>query len=262
MDSFAVVAWNMQHRQASWEALGRLRADVALLTEAKVPSSGIEANVIGGQRTEGLDGNDRPWSAAVVSASPLRPIDDARASRYGRPIPIPFAPSRPGSWVAASVTLPDIGDVTVVALYGLMDEKSDASLHRSLSELAPLFDDPRYRERLVLGGDLNTWTGWAAGSWHLERDRIVLDRIGAYGLVDVLDRARAEGRLDGCPCSLEDCRHTRTRLDPRKPEVPYQMDYLFASPAMAELLESCVVPSEEPWPAPSDHYPIVATFRS
>jgi hypothetical protein len=40
-----------------------------------------------------------------------------------------------------------------------LDEKSDASVHRSLSELTPLLEDRRYNERLIIGGDLNTWTG-------------------------------------------------------------------------------------------------------
>jgi hypothetical protein len=30
---------------------------------------------------------------------------------------------------------------------GLLDEFSDASVHRSLSELSPVFDDPRYVQR-------------------------------------------------------------------------------------------------------------------
>jgi endonuclease/exonuclease/phosphatase family metal-dependent hydrolase len=262
MDSFTVVTWNMQQKQASWDALPRLGADVALLNEARIPGGGIEARTLGGRRTEGLDGYRRPWAAAIVSPHPLQEIDDARASRNGKAIPIPFGPSRPGSWVAARVTIPGFGEVTAVSLYGLMDEKSDASVHRSLSELSPLFEDPRYRDHLVLGGDLNTWTGWKAGSSHLDRDRIVLERIHAYGLVDLLDRVREPGRLDGCPCSLgDDCRHTRTRLDARHPGTPYQMDYLFGSEAVAERLTACSVPAEAPWPEPSDHYPIVATFR-
>ena len=127
--------------------------------------------VIGGDRTEGRDGYRRPWAAAVVSRHVLTEIDDARATRNGRPIKVPFVSSRPGSWVAANVRVRDIRDVTAISLYGLMD-----------------------------------------------------------------------GRLDGCPCTLGvDCMHSRTRLDPRYPKIPYQMDYLFASPALAERLNRCSV---------------------
>jgi hypothetical protein len=60
----------------------------------------------------------------------------------------------------------------------------------------------------------------------------------ASGLVDRLEAVREPGRLDGCPCSFgRACTHTRTRLDPLRPDVPYQMDYLFASRAMAEWSE-------------------------
>jgi hypothetical protein len=259
--TFTVVVWNMQHKESAWEALARLQADVALLNEARVPDAGIDVNVIGGHHTEGRDDYERPWAAAVVSPHALHEIDDAQAFRYGRPLKVQFINSRPGSWVATQVDVPGLGGVTAVSLYGLMDEKSDASVHRSLSELAPLLEDPRYREHVVLGGDLNTWTGWAAGSRHLAVDRVVLDRIRVVGLVDCLEQTRDPGRLEGCPCSLgEDCMHTRTRLDPRRPDVPYQMDYLFASPAMAKRLAECAAPTDDPWPAPSDHYPIQATF--
>lgn len=167
--------------------------------------------------------------------------------------------SRPGSWTTAVVSVPGFRDVTAISLYGLMDEKSDASVHRSLSELAPVFDDPRYSQWLLLGGDLNTWTGWEAGP-HLDRDRVVLDRIRAYGLVDCLEAKRPAGRLADCPCTLgEGCTHTRTRMDPTNPQVPYQMDYLFASRALVERLSSCEAVAHDAWP--SDHLAIVAEFR-
>jgi endonuclease/exonuclease/phosphatase family metal-dependent hydrolase len=70
------------------------------------------------------------------------------------------------------------------------------------------------------------------------------------------------GRLEGCPCNLgEECTHTQTRLDAGSPDVPYQMDYLFASRVLAERLVTCVALGKEEWPSPSDHYPIVALFE-
>ncbi len=36
------------------------------------------------------------------------------------------------------------GYITAISLYGLLDEFSDASVHRSLSEVSPVFDDDRY----------------------------------------------------------------------------------------------------------------------
>jgi hypothetical protein len=254
-----IVAWNMAHRITSWEALATLEYEAALLSEARIPST-FSGSAQGGERTHGLDAYDRPWAAAIVSPHPLTPIEDARATRYGQALSVPFQNSRPGSWEAAVLHAAGKEDLTLVSLYGLMDEKSDASVHRSLSELSGLLEDERYNERLILGGDLNTWTGWGAGSAHLARDRNVLDRIAAYGLIDALAEM-SSGALDGCTCSLGDeCRHTRTRLDTQHPEIPYQMDYLFVSKRMKDRLMSCTVRSHDDWPSPSDHLPIVATF--
>ena len=77
--------------------------------------------------------------------------------------------------------------MTAISLYGLLDERSDASVHRSLSELAPVFERRRYSRLLLLGGDLNTLAIARAGSARLARDLGVLDRITrGFGLVDLL----------------------------------------------------------------------------
>ncbi len=110
------------------------------------------------------------------------------------------------------VVRPGLDDVTAVSLYGLLDEKSDASVHRSLSELAPVFDDERYNWLLLLGGDLNVWTGRSVpGSAHLDRHQVVLERIKAYGLVDCLERMRPARTSRGLPVRLR--RRLRTYVD-------------------------------------------------
>jgi len=63
--------------------------------------------------------------------------------------------SRRGSWTAVVVSFPNEERVTVISPYGLLDERSDASVHRSLSDLTPLLEDRRYNQLLLLGGDLN-----------------------------------------------------------------------------------------------------------
>ena len=59
------------------------------------------------------------------------------------------------------VDVPDVGHVTCVSLYGLLEELSDASVHRSLSEISPIFSDPKYKNLVLVGGDLNTSTAWS-----------------------------------------------------------------------------------------------------
>lgn len=258
-----VAVWNMAHKVNNWDVLATLDADVALLSEATPPPEGIRA--ISHSSTEGRDGYPRHWSTAVASTHPLRPIDDARAASRGRTRNVPFENSRPGSWAAAVVSIDGLGDVTVISLYGLLDEMSDASVHRSLSEVSPIFDDDRYNANVLMGGDLNTSTGWDphTDGRHLARDRAVLQRIAAYGLVDCLIQERPAGALKDCRCADgDDCTHTWTRLDPRHPMIPYQMDYLFASPALVERLVGCEALSPLEWSRYSDHGPIVATFET
>lgn len=262
--SWTAVAWNMAHKSRSWDALSDLACDVALLSEARVPvPDGLDA-VFEPEGTLGRDRDThkRSWSTAVVSQHGPRRIEDAQAVSYrGRRPKVAFEMSRPGSWSAAVVPLPDVGDVTCVSLYGLLDELSEASVHRSLSELSPIFSDDRYKRRVLLGGDLNAGTQWPEGG-HLDGDTAILQRIKGYGLVDCLEEKRESGRLDGCRCVFgDDCRHSWTRLDPNHPDIPLQVDYLFASPALADRLTSCEALPPPEWKTYSDHSPIIATFE-
>lgn len=82
-----VLVWNMSHRIESWNSLERLNANIALLNEARGPSEGLgERHALGGERTIGRDGYDRPWATAVVSSFPLREIDDALRSERSCPV--------------------------------------------------------------------------------------------------------------------------------------------------------------------------------
>lgn len=259
-DRLRVVVWNMAQKPQGWAALDRLEPDICLLNEAVVPEG--RTGVWNAAGTIGRDGKKRPWTAAVVSRFPISQITDARARWRQKERNVPFECSRPGSWVAAKVETP-IGQVTAVALYGLLDEFSDASVHRSLSELSPIFTDGRYRGQVILGGDLNTGTQWRAAEADFNaRDRGVLQRIEDHGLVDCLRAARAPGRLEGCPCTAGDaCEHVRTRWHAPRPDVPYQTDYLFASSKTRLALISCEPLYSEDWRRLSDHAPVVADFR-
>lgn len=214
------------------------------------------------------------WSAAVMS--PLGPNklgeEDVRARRPHRAkiVDIPFTNSRPGSWIAATVAMEN-EPITCVSLYGLIEELTDASMHRSLSEISPIFSDPNYKELVLLGGDFNVSTALADPSAR-ERSRLVLDRIKAYGLVDCLAKWRKEKglpRLPGCGCEDEEC-HTLTRLTPNKSgeKLPWQertsaqVDYLFASKPLADRLDEVVEIPPEEWEPFSDHGPIIAKFRA
>jgi hypothetical protein len=276
METWSVLVWNMalgsvpaKDAGANWARLEQLMAtqpaQVALLNEAKVPQDTQAIYEAAG--TRGRDGKPRDWSTAVVSDWRLDPIEDARPTNYlGRErTRLPFQNSRPGSWTAATVHVPDGEPVSCIALYGLLDDLSDASVHRSLSEVSPVFSDPRYKERVILGGDLNLTTQWTNEDGLFDLARGVLDRIEAYGLVDCLKAKRAHDRLPGCLCTLEPCTHTRTKWVPGSEDggYPHQMDYLFASRSLVEedRLVRCEALEPEMWKDRSDHAPIVAEFR-
>jgi hypothetical protein len=266
------VVWNMQRKLGNWGVLRQWPElndyDIALLCEAPAAPAGVQA--LGHGSTEGLEvelGPDRPvkrdWSTAIASSHSTDPITDARIDRHYKE-QLPFQPSRPGTWTAASVQVSGV-KVTAISLYGLMDERSDASVHRSLSELSPIFDHKTYGKHLLLGGDLNILSNPWPNDPVRERHLVVLQRIRAYGLVDCLEKALLEqrpprGGLLNCPCGLGDeCRHTWTKRTRRDPDIPYQDDYLFVSRSLAGRLTECfALPFTEE--SPSDHTPIVATF--
>ena len=74
------------------------------------------------------------------------------------------------------------------------------------------------------------------------------------------DAERAPVRLAGWDEVQTDAFAGQSSMAAR-PGVPYQEDYLFASPALAERLRRCVAFNPTGWYAFSDHSPIVATFE-
>lgn len=258
-------------------------ADVFLLCEATGISSLPKAQgltAFGNGSTKGLgcpcpesdSCRGRRYSTAVAFA-PSSLSGDHRVRR-GEPVLLARA-SRPGTWTAARVVVGHRSSgmeiaITAVVLYGLNDEPYVASVRRSLSELAPILEHEEYSENLVLGGDFNILAGKPA-SERLHPGHEVLKEIEAYGLIDCLTTALPPDRyedpirrtdMDNCPCGQrEGCTHTRTFYDSRRPHVPYQDDYLFASYALAGdgHLVDCFAQRVGPG-SPSDHAPIIAVF--
>jgi endonuclease/exonuclease/phosphatase family metal-dependent hydrolase len=208
--------------------------------------------------------------------SPLGPTllgeEDVKAnvpSRRNPTVDIPFASSRPGTWVAAAVTL-GVEVIACVSMYGLIEEPTDASMHRSLSDVSAVFSDPTYKDLVLLGGDFNVGSGLADPVTR-KRSKRVLDRIRAYDLIDVLARWKKKHGLPGlpdCPCG-DICHHTLTRLTPNEKganrpweERQNQVDYLFASEELARRVHDVVEISPLEWEVYSDHRPIIVSLRA
>lgn len=266
-----VLVWNMRQNPGNWELLRRdneLGADIHLLCEAPKPPRDVKA--VGQWRTVGLadaltlDNKPvmRDWSTSVAARTGAAFITDARTAReYKEPLLLPFKPSKPGTWTAARVRIARI-TVTAIALYGLLDEKSDASVHRSLSELSPIFDHRIYGRHILLGGDFNIFANPRPEDPARARHLAVLTRLEAYGLRNCLERFKrpmSQAVADPCPCGVKSCRrHWRTfRRSSGAPGLAYQEDYLFASRRMIDRLENCRV---LPFQPSSDHAPVLAKF--
>lgn len=268
-----LVTWNMDSWKSKWRDTSHdhgaawdflqteLDADVALLQEC-VPPAGAR----GVWRPEGI-GPTRSWgSAVVVRSAAYEPLTHAEGIWRGRKLgTAPLLRTSPGTVAIARVDLGSIS-VTAVSIYGLIEHGyASGTLMRVLADLEPLLDDPRYSDHVVIAGDLNIGTQWCGADLrYRDRDANTLDRFAALGLVDLVDLLlpAERGRLDGCRCSLGDsCRHVRTHRHNRWPEIPYQVDYFFANPALAERAVSAEpLDSSRIWDL-SDHCPIVVEIE-
>ena len=219
MQTWTVLLWNMAlmspgPRSAADnlgfldDLIGRHSVDVALLNEAPVAylramndrsAGATERPRVCFSRTGtiGLDywtdesgerklKDRRRTTAAVLSGLGPEELgeDEVRAQSPSRAHPrrpdVPFRASRPGTWIAASVSkehgTPREERLTCVSLYGLMDELGDASMHRSLSDVSAAFSDPTYRDLVILGGDFNIGTS-LEGAELRERSRVRLEGL-------------------------------------------------------------------------------------
>lgn len=274
--SLKIVTWNMdhwkgqlsipEHTRAAWSYLDGLAPDIALVQEAVSPiSSGEDSQwkactvpPASEPRSWWISSN-RPWGSAVVSYGPDVTAVTAARSPYS-PHEVPILQTHPGCVRVAQATLPGRSALTIISVYGLIDAGyAVTTMHRILSDLTPLFDDKRYNERIILGGDLNISTQLPPP--HRTRHRIVLDRIKAFGLVDCLDLMLRDARpLANCPCHEALCRHIRTQRRAQNPEVPWQNDYIFASEPLANRLKACYAHDDEGAWQLSDHCPVCAEF--
>ncbi len=268
-DSITIVSWNVKGAQgpANWDrAMAKLHdlgADIALLQEA-LPAN-LPSGWIG--RSEGTAGRDRkhrPWTTAVVPLTErvaLSPVTEARGTWKGRALETaPLECVSVGRAAVAQAETP-VGSLTLVSMYGLMEfGYASGNVLRTIADLEPVLDSTSLPSDLVLAGDWNIGTWWH-GSDHkyASREGAVLSLLSAYGLVDLLDAHLdpGRGRLPGCPCSLDNCRHVWTyRKDSRN--VAYQDDYAFCTSTLTSRIVAASVDPTWDWESDiSDHAPLL-----
>lgn len=205
------VSWNMNNRAGAWSHLQNLAAEnqvaAALVQEAKNPRilpDGWESNPpaseadpderwrIGVPRYYRSDSGElkqtRRWYASAVVGTdelqlhPLVPtiLQEAADSE--------FACSHPGQFAVSTAQLADGRRLSLVSLYGIWDTVphspsrrfTEATLHRALSDLTPVFQESE-ADLVLVAGDLNLYS-YTDGSVWGDRWMSVLDRFKTYGL--------------------------------------------------------------------------------
>ncbi|MGB8648923.1 MAG: hypothetical protein WCF84_27045 [Anaerolineae bacterium] len=239
--------WRRRSTHAeAWAYLDALQPDLALLQETH-PQRETGRNIlwqpIGGRRD---------WGSAIVSYGNvnLTPIPAVRlGERRDKEM---LEDSHPGCVRVAEAGLSNGTAVTVISIYGLNSDPvrngikyATTTVHRILSDLMPILDVARAKERrVILAGDLNVSPQIPQpNTIHHE---IVIKRIKAFGLVDCLGETH-----DGY------VRTYRHRNNPNS--TPYQDDWVFATENLH--LISCEAKDEETAWALSDHCPVIAEFE-
>ena len=251
MANIKIATWNMdywkretENRTGAWRYLDEVIApDIALVQEA-VPISSQMGFIGSGKQPSGslIDnetvvwqeiGGSRKWGSGVLTKSfPLREVH--------------FKNSHQGSVIAAEVLFPNGLTWTVISLYGLLDNGySSTTLHRILSDLTLLLDGKMGKRQFIIGGDLNASIQWDEHPTKGPSHKILFKRFYDFGLVDCLEKFHAFP--------------IRT-LRKKDSEIPWQIDYLFASENLIGSLVSCEVLDEPAVHELSDHNPIVAVF--
>ena len=284
-----VASWNMHKGPASWQHLSSLvvqqGVSVALVQEAGPPGSlpdGWQTNPRAGDRErwriavpryriDDRDGSrketSRWWASAVVSTgdrsvTPREPVELHQVADGG------FACSHPGQFAVSDVALAGGGRLIAVSLYGIWDlingpprrNYVEATLHRAISDLSVVFQEPG-ADLILVAGDFNLWT-YPVGDALVDRSLTVWSRLAAYGLeICGPFRPGGEPRLARCPCPDSACRHVNTYLHgANRMNRPYQLDYFLATPLLRERLRGCWADPDPDWTAHSDHRAIFATF--
>lgn len=255
------MTWNISHRRnvAIWEYLDGLQPDVALVQEA-VPPPGLDRVIY----RQGGIGRNRPWGSAIVSYGPAMTEVTSAKSHWNKQ-EASILNTFPGSVVAATVEVAGGITVTMINVYAVIDNGyAVTTLHRILSDLVPLFDDRRYNRHVILAGDLNAGSQGPPEDPDVKRSAYAVARIrNDFDLVDCVDLKLGPTRhLPNCPCGAPECRHYRTQRHRGDSPVPWQNDYVFATPNLTDRLTSCQPLNGDDDPAwrLSDHCPIIAEF--
>lgn len=264
-----LLSWNMgaggPGPTASWsDVIAEPEIDVALLQEAPNPYGLADIGTLRTVPAVGARwgiGSNRAQTAIAVLSDRVE-VTPFPTQPLGFDGPLELGVSRPGTVTVAKLQVRDSGEELLAAsVYAQWEGPAsggpgiyaDASMHRVLSDLSPLFS---WRELpIIVAGDFNVIldadVGSYGGNWRA-RDRSVFDRLNALGLRLAGPRAPHGIQADPHPSELpEDSLNVPTYRTAQGNAVR-QLDYCYVSPELVDRVTVRALNSPEEW-GPSDH---------
>lgn len=263
-----VISWNIARRDEAWRSLLGADADIALLQEATKPPDDVAGRLDVDPAPWQTAGGEvhRPWRAATVKLSKRVEVQWVEAKAVTDAEPGELAVSRPGTLAVALVT-PSAGMPFVVASMYAPWEKphsttgsswiyADGSVHRLISDLSALVGQ-QTGHQILAAGDLNVLYGYGehGSSYWTSRYGTIFARMEAIGLSFVGPQAPAGRLAEPWPEELpaESMNVPTYHTSHQTPATASrQLDFVFASPGLAESLRVYALNEVEGW-GPSDH---------
>jgi hypothetical protein len=258
-----LVSWNVGGRDL-WRELRGLDADVALLQEARPPSSGRELQVVPDALTSWSTAGweQRAWRTAVARLSDRVQLDPVPTVAIGAVAgEADWAVSRQGTVTAANVKVGGRTVFTAASVYAVWEQTqrgllyADGSAHRILSDLSALMPPPNHR--LIIAGDWNILLGYGehGNAYFQDRYATVFVRAEALGLRLVGPQHPNGRQAEPWPNELPtDSRCVPTYHHSR--QIPAtatrQLDFVFASRSFADAVSVRALNPLDEW-SPSDH---------
>ncbi|MDE0208470.1 MAG: hypothetical protein OXJ64_01145 [Boseongicola sp.] len=277
-----IISWNMAHKHESWRRLLDMDIDLALLQEAgKLPpdvAERIEAD-------PAIEIDSAPWETMILGGgakfrTAIVKLSNRVSVEWIEPKSIDTAESGDlvvstlGTLAAASVTPLSGSPLIFVSMYAQWVKThpwagykpfifSDGSAHRLVSDLSA-FIAKEDGHRVVAAGDLNILRGYGeyGDDYWAARYKTVFDRMQVMGLPFVGPEYPNGRQADPWPEELpRDSRNVPTFHSVKQsPETARrQLDYVFASTALAGSLKVRALNAPEEW-GPSDHCRIEIEF--
>ena len=264
-----VVTWNTQGMKTGGDKISTqwkwfeetVDADIAVLTEAKVPVSGIPTGWNAFYKPGGI-GPSRRWGTIVAARNyEIRDVTDGVSGLRGFKVNHTW----PGTVTIADIMVKGKLYATVVGVYGItldLDGKSNStgwvSVPTIFDDLRDLFSSRRGK-RLIIAGDFNLLPE-------------SMNYFQPKKMINVVElTASARPRLAGCSgCSMgDDCGHMWTHKNGNQPGARVQhLDNVFVSKELVGDIVSVVggiadfpsiMDTEGKWEL-SDHAPVVVEF--